>query len=186
MIKKERRISLDMIIGDKNPEIGLRMEIQNDGDVVFWFYDYGDNFLKDLRVEFCTTGPGGGKSPNTLDASYNLLEAIRKDNKDISMQLSLFNFDELKNLKSLKPFHKRIGDMSPHDYIQILLQKDGDIVLTGFNFKPSYKKDEKPKLKSKMSLEFSASGGQSPHTKKALLNLCLAIQKDNNENPIGK
>ena len=181
MIEKERRISLDMIVGDKDPEVGLRVEIQKDRDVVFWFYDFGSEQLKDVRIEFCTFSFGGGLSFNTWDATHKLYEAMRKDNDNISMELTFPSFEQTRD--QYKSIYKRVGDMGPNDYIQVLLQKDGDIVLTGFSFHRSYR-GEKPKLKSEISIEFSASGGRSPHTRRALLKLCLAIEKDNKENPI--
>lgn len=36
---------------------------------------------KSASVEFCCTGLGGGKSPETMQALRNLAEAIKKDNE---------------------------------------------------------------------------------------------------------
>jgi len=33
-------------------------------------------------VEFCAPGAGGGRSPNTLKALYNLIQAIEQDNEE--------------------------------------------------------------------------------------------------------
>ena len=50
-----------------------------DGDVHLSIYDDKNECLADL--EFCSTGSGGGKSPNTVEAIKHLFIAIAKDNE---------------------------------------------------------------------------------------------------------
>lgn len=59
----------------------LQVLLQDDGDVCIGLHNAGDNVknFKNLSVEFCTIGSGGGKSPNTLKALQDLVLAVAKD-----------------------------------------------------------------------------------------------------------
>ncbi|MGP0171309.1 hypothetical protein ACSVIJ_05425 [Pseudomonas sp. NCHU5208] len=68
----------------------------------------------------------------------------------------------------------RLGDMSPHAYLRIDLDADNDACLSIWNGSHS------------ADVEFccpGAGGGQSRFTREALINLMLAMEKDNAERP---
>lgn len=69
--------------------------------------------------------------------------------------------------------------MSPRGRITVMLQEDGDVII-GFVLDDAARPSMIP------SMEFcsiGAGGGQSPHTREALMNLYEAIRKDNEEHP---
>ena len=74
----------------------------------------------------------------------------------------------------------RLSDMDPALALRVSRGADGDIHV--FIAQPRMPlQDEDGNL---AAVEFCASGGQSPHTRKALLALAEAIERDNQENPI--
>lgn len=84
--------------------------------------------------------------------------------------------------ENLPEMAERYEDMSPDGRLRLHLQEDGDVLVC--ICKPDVTLGESPYH----FVEFcapGAGGGQSPHTRKALLDLMAAIQKDNEENPIG-
>ncbi len=74
MIKVERKE--DMSCCGK-----LRLIRQDDGDIIITVQSERDGLLQPGdSVEFCTTGLGGGKSPNTITALRALMDAMQRDN----------------------------------------------------------------------------------------------------------
>ena len=74
---------------------------------------------------------------------------------------------------------RRYEDMSQLGQLALMMQEDGDVIIS-LHLTPGSRPTMMP------SMEFctpGAGGGQSPHTRKALINLYEAIQKDNAENP---
>lgn len=69
--------------GDMSPRGQLKIQQDDDGDLYVTVYgDDGDGVIcESATVEFCTTGMGGGLSPNTRTALINLAEAMSKDNE---------------------------------------------------------------------------------------------------------
>ncbi|EPJ5561330.1 hypothetical protein L4P27_006076 [Pseudomonas aeruginosa] len=68
----------------------------------------------------------------------------------------------------------RLGDMSPDSYFRVDLDPDNDVCLSIWNGKNS------------ASVDFNcpgAGGGQSRFTREALINLMVAIERDNAERP---
>ncbi len=57
----------------------LRLFKQPDGDICITVIDGAGN---QSGIEFCTIGAGGGRSPRTLQALYQLALAIRADNEE--------------------------------------------------------------------------------------------------------
>ena len=77
-------------------------------------------------------------------------------------------------------FYQRRDDMSPHDKLSILIEPNGDAIVTIWEegkFGPR-------SFKTIGFCSLGAGGGKSPHTRKALFQLALAMEKDNQENPI--
>lgn len=76
--------------------------------------------------------------------------------------------------KKLEPqiFYRRYEDMSPTGFVQVYLQRDGDVVIMV--------RDEHG---VEASVEFCASGGQSTRVRVALQDLAEAIMKVNDESP---
>lgn len=61
----------------------LRLIEQMDGDIIVAVQSMEDGFLGiGDSVEFCSGYSGGGKSPHTMEALRNLMEAIKKDNAE--------------------------------------------------------------------------------------------------------
>lgn len=68
-------------IEDMSSRGRLRVIQQDDGDIIVAVQSMEDGCLQNGdSVEFCTGFSGGGKSPNTLNALYALMDAIKKDN----------------------------------------------------------------------------------------------------------
>jgi hypothetical protein len=74
-------------VEDMSPDGRLGIYLQDDGDLVV------DIVGRDMHggptfasVEFCCTGSGGGRSPHTRDALYELALAIEKDNVERPIQ----------------------------------------------------------------------------------------------------
>lgn len=59
----------------------LQVLLQEDGDVCIGLHNDSSSArdFKNLSVEFCTIGSGGGRSPNTLKALQDLVLAVAKD-----------------------------------------------------------------------------------------------------------
>lgn len=65
--------------GDMSPDGRLQVVIQKDGDVILRVVPpKAEMELK--TVEFCSLFCGGGRSPNTIKALYQLVEAMKLDN----------------------------------------------------------------------------------------------------------
>lgn len=75
----------------------------------------------------------------------------------------------------------RNEDMSPDGQLVLHQQRDGDVIV---NIRPS--KDDRDYEGSPfgVTVEFCTSGGRSPNTLKALRQLMVAMEKDNEERPI--
>jgi hypothetical protein len=71
--------------------------------------------------------------------------------------------------------YKRYEDMSRDGFLQIYIQRDGDVLVI------VRKEDDSRAFGT--HVEFCTSGGKSPNTLKALYALAEAIKKDNEENP---
>ena len=64
------------------PESFLEVMLSHDGDI--YVLVKGQNkkgIIEESQVEFCASN-GGGYHPKTLEALYNLAEAMEKDNHD--------------------------------------------------------------------------------------------------------
>lgn len=63
-------------------DMNLAVNLQDDGDVIIecWEVRYGRS--QQAAVEFCTVGPGGGRSPRTREALIALMVAIEADNAE--------------------------------------------------------------------------------------------------------
>ena len=72
--------------------------------------------------------------------------------------------------------YKRREDMSPDGMLTIIFQPDGDVIVVI--------DDEHGQTAQVEFCELAAGGGRSSHTRKALAELALAIEKDNKERPI--
>jgi hypothetical protein len=75
----------------------------------------------------------------------------------------------------------RIGDMSPDDRLDVIIQPDGDVIISVSGYRRSRSEF------SQVEVEFctiGAGGGRSPHTRAALVALAKAIERDNKENPL--
>ena len=77
---------------------------------------------------------------------------------------------------------ERFEDMSPRGVLQVIIQEDGDVIVCGipgsledFNTRGLYQSAE--------FCTIGAGGGQSPHTRQALLDLFRAMELDNKEHP---
>lgn len=74
-------------IEDMSPDGKLSVLRQPDGDIIVNVRpskgdrDYGGSPFG-VSVEFCAPGAGGGRSPHTLRALRDLMEAIEKDNAE--------------------------------------------------------------------------------------------------------
>ena len=65
-------------IGDMSPTDRLRVGLDSDNDVYLSICDEDG----EATIEFCTSGPGGGKSPRTREALIALMVAMEADNQD--------------------------------------------------------------------------------------------------------
>jgi hypothetical protein len=77
--------------------------------------------------------------------------------------------------------YERHEDMSPDGMLAVMKQEDGDLILEIRKIDPVTRKFQW------VEVEFCAigsGGGKSSHTRKALVALALAIEKDNEERPI--
>lgn len=65
---------------DMNPDAKLQVMQDEDGDVILGVFapDSCGKF-RWINIEFCTVGHGGGRSPHTLEALRNVMNAIRRD-----------------------------------------------------------------------------------------------------------
>lgn len=77
--------------------------------------------------------------------------------------------------------YKRIGDMSPSDHLVILMESDGDVILLVEETQMGEKYPTRCQVQFCTSF---AGGGRSIHTRRALIELADAIEKDNKEWPI--
>jgi hypothetical protein len=79
----------------------------------------------------------------------------------------------------------RAGDMHPNRALRVLVQSDGDVILImeqdGVPIGETDLGD--PKTRS-AQVEFCVSGGRSPATHRALLELIAAMEEDNKARPI--
>ena len=68
-------------IGDMSPDDYINVHRQSDGDVVVTVVSTDRYSQKPTHstVEFCVSG---GRSPNTIKALNNLIEAIKKDHEE--------------------------------------------------------------------------------------------------------
>lgn len=79
---------------------------------------------------------------------------------------------------------ERFEDMSPQGRLVLHQQPDGDLIITIVPDPEDAKRHGLPPLG--ISAEFCAvggGGGQSPHTRKAIIELWRAIERDNAEHP---
>jgi len=79
---------------------------------------------------------------------------------------------------------QRFEDMSPGGCLRLFRQDDGDIIVCAVPDPEDCKRRHLPFVG--IGVEFcvcGGGGGQSPHTRKALLALWEAIERDNTENP---
>jgi len=89
---------------------------------------------------------------------------------------------------TVKPgeFYERIEDMSPRSYLRVLMEEDGDMIITVVAIKEGPGRYRGLPDMDIASVQFCAraGGGRSPNVRKALQELALAIEKDNAERPI--
>jgi hypothetical protein len=71
---------------DMSPRGRLSLMVQEDGDIIVGIIP---SSLEEFHTrglvqttEFCTLGMGGGQSPNTRKALFDLIKAIEKDNRE--------------------------------------------------------------------------------------------------------
>ena len=71
---------------DMSPNNRLVVHQQEDGDMIVGVVPGSMEEFNRMgfsqSVEFCTIGMGGGRSPKTLYALRNLMEAMEEDNRD--------------------------------------------------------------------------------------------------------
>ena len=69
---------------DMSPRGFLRILMEDDGDIIVAVGQCDRDGIVDpvARVEFCSIGSGGGRSPRTRDALIQLMAAIAADNLD--------------------------------------------------------------------------------------------------------
>jgi hypothetical protein len=79
-------------------------------------------------------------------------------------------------------FYKRHEDMSPDGHIALVVEEDGDVILIVQNSSKGGKIGQDGQRASVQFCTFGG-GGQSRHTRNALLYLIQAIQQDNAETP---
>jgi thiamine pyrophosphokinase len=60
----------------------LTVHQQSDGDIVVAVYSDDPIWGTGGSIEFCAMGAGGGRSPQTLAALQDLMDAIERDNKE--------------------------------------------------------------------------------------------------------
>lgn len=93
---------------------------------------------------------------------------------------------EAKTMFAEVPFPKerrvrRNEDMSPRGYLELFREDDGDIIVTSCGMANGL-------VEPGSSVQFCAlgggGGGRSEHTRRALLDLMMAMEKDNAERPI--
>lgn len=85
-----------------------------------------------------------------------------------------------------KAIVKRSGDIHPDRALEVLIQNDGNVTIA-ISLKGVIIGDDDLMENSNdrsAFVEFCVSGGRSPHTLQALRDLVVAIEKDNEENPI--
>lgn len=89
--------------------------------------------------------------------------------------------ETMEKLQKIKRSHAyvRMGDMDCTSALCVYMQEDGDLVV--WLGAPHFPNDE---VKEVEFCTVGSGGGRSDHTRKALIDLILAIQKDNEENPI--
>lgn len=75
---------------------------------------------------------------------------------------------------------QRIEDMSPRGYLELYIEEDGDIIVTSCGMDHGL-------VEPGSSVQFcvaGSGGGRSSRTRRALLDLMVAMEKDNEEHPI--
>lgn len=77
-------------------------------------------------------------------------------------------------------FYERREDMSPDGKLSLIMQEDGDIIISIFGKGRMHDRDQY----CTVAVEFCTSGGRSHHTRMALRALMVAIEKDNTDAPI--
>jgi hypothetical protein len=70
-------------LGDMGEGTALVVHVQDDGDVIIGI---GEPLMPKKTVEFCTIGPGGGRSQHTFKALRALAEAVKKDNQECPLE----------------------------------------------------------------------------------------------------
>ncbi len=73
----------------------------------------------------------------------------------------------------------RLGDMHPTKTLEILVQRDGDVVLAIHNSGSPMEEDGE-----RACIEFCVSGGRSHRVREALYLLVEAIEEENKQNPL--
>lgn len=63
-------------------DMNLAVHLQDDGDVIVECWEVRHGHGERASVEFCTVGPGGGRSPRTRAALIALMVAIEADNAE--------------------------------------------------------------------------------------------------------
>lgn len=79
-----------------------------------------------------------------------------------------------------RTFYERNEDMSPDGKLRLIVQDDGDIIVA-MNGRTM---NDAPCIAQLEFCSVGSGGGRSPHTREALRNLIVAIQRDNQEQPI--
>ncbi len=78
---------------------------------------------------------------------------------------------------------QRFEDMSPEGCLRLFRQGDGDIIVCAVPDPEECERRQLPPFGIGVEFCTCGGGGQSPNTRKALLALWEAIEKDNAENP---
>lgn len=73
---------------DMSPDGKLGLIVQDDGDIIVYITRATDECKRRggppmAGVEFCTVGSGGGRSPHTRKALFELIGAIARDNRGV-------------------------------------------------------------------------------------------------------
>ena len=115
------------------------------------------------------------QAPQTMRKSQHMPDSSSladRPNDPFERLLDTISFDKLERGQ----FYDRFEDMSPTGKLSVLMQDDGDMIVTIW---PDMKDDGSRHC----SAEFCTrcGGGQSPRVRKALVVLAEAIRRDNEE-----